>query len=112
METAEFFDLVEDFFGDRATMKGFNRSHAEFTATLYETFRVTCGLGGDHGEFGASVDAAAGAALSTFFGRNLSLNSDRESILESLRILDDWCRLHLTDAFLKRYEAGLGGERV
>jgi len=107
METAEFFDLVEDFFGARATAKGFDKADAEFTATLYETFRVTCGLGGEHGEFGAGIVSGSGALLTTFFGAGLSLNSDRESILASLQIVDDWCRLHLPDVFLTRYEKAL-----
>jgi hypothetical protein len=79
MDTAEFFDLVEGFFGGRATAKGFDTASAEFTATLF----------------------------TTFFGRGVSLNSDKESILTSLQIVDEWCRLHLPEKFLERYDAAI-----
>ncbi len=108
MQVAEFFDLVDDYFGPRAINKGFAQSTTEFTATLYETFRLTCSLGGEHGEFGAGIETASGRYLGTFFNERLSLNSDPESILKSLGIIDEWCRLHLPDKFLERYEAALG----
>lgn len=46
----------------------------------------------------------------TFFGEDLSLNSDRESILANLRMIDEWCRLRLPDKFLERYEAALAAK--
>ncbi|MFW8745140.1 hypothetical protein [Mesorhizobium japonicum] len=106
MKTAEFFDLIEEFFGPRA--EATDSSGAEFTGILYETFAVRCALGGDHGEFGASIETASGARLNTFFGQRLSLNDDRDSILSSLKTIDEWCRLHLPDEFLDRYETALG----
>lgn len=109
MQTAEFFDLVEDFFGPRAVEKAFEVSEARVTVTLYETFRVTFGLDGDHGQFGAGIEIGSGSYLGTFFGRSLSLNSDQDSILQSLKVIDEWCRLHLPDKFLERYDAGLAG---
>jgi hypothetical protein len=107
MNAQEFYDLVSSYFGPRVTQEGYAEATRVYTGTLYETFRVRCGLDGDHGEFGAGIECAD-ASLTTFLNRRLSLNSDAESILASLQVVDEWCRLHLPDKFLERYEAALG----
>ena len=38
-----------------------------------------------------------------FLGKICSLNSDAESIKESLQIIDNYCRLRLPDKFLDAY---------
>lgn len=38
-----------------------------------------------------------------FLGREISLNNDEKSIRESLKIIDDYCRLRLPDKFLLEY---------
>lgn len=38
-----------------------------------------------------------------FLGNHCSLNSDRKSIEDSLKIIDDYCRLRLPDKFLDAY---------
>jgi hypothetical protein len=45
--------------------------------------------------------------LAIFFDRFLSLNTDRDSVISSLQIVDDWCRLHPPDKFLERYESAI-----
>jgi hypothetical protein len=108
MESHEFYELVSDFLGPKASQVGYDRAGREYTCTLYESFAFMCGLVGDHGEFGAGIESPSGGYFTNFLGRRLSLNSDRESILESLRIVDEWCRLRLPDKFLERYEAARG----
>jgi hypothetical protein len=107
MNSDDFYDLVADFFGPRATQLAYVEPPIVVTCTLYESFRFTCGLDGEHGEFGAGVLFAPDHYFTTFFGEDLSLNSDRESILASLRLVDEWCRLRLPDKFLERYDAAL-----
>jgi len=107
MDSSEFFDLVDGFFGQHATDTAYARARKVYTCVLYETFQVRCGLDGEHGEFGAGIEYAPGLFNTTFFGRQLSLNRDRSSVLQSLQTIDDWCRLHLPDKFLKRYDDAL-----
>ena len=38
-----------------------------------------------------------------------SLNSDEESIKQSLHIVDDYCRLRLPDKFLEAYDKAYKG---
>jgi hypothetical protein len=51
MESAEFRDLVGDFFGRRATQTSFSPSTLNWSGTLYETFPFRCGLNGEHNTF-------------------------------------------------------------
>ncbi len=105
MESNDFNILVKRFFGQRATQRTYARETKVFTAILYETFPLRCGLDGEHGTFTAGIETAGGSYLTTFFGKHASFNSDAESIIKSLTLIDEWCRLHLPDKFLARYEA-------
>lgn len=107
MESDEFRDLVDGFFGPRATQVEYSASTVVWTGTLYESFVFQCGLNGPYGTFGGGIQIAPGEFFTTFLGTSLSLNSDRDSVLSSLRLVDEWCRLRLPDKFLERYEAGL-----
>lgn len=107
MESIEFRDLVFDFFGRKATQTSYSRSTLRWSGTIYETFRFECGLDGDHGTFAGGIQFAPDKFFTNFFDRSLSRNSDRESILENLKLVDDWCRLHLPDKFLERYESAI-----
>ncbi len=111
MNSDEFYDLVIGYFGRRAIQKAYVDETRVFTCTLYETFRLRCGLDGEHGTFGAGIESAGGSYLTTFFGEHASFNSDSESIIKSLTLIDEWCRLHLTDKFLERYEARLAADQ-
>jgi hypothetical protein len=110
VEPFDFYDLVNEFFGHRATQVGFDDTAKVFTCILYETFPFTCGLDGNHGEFGASVEVSPKRVNTQFFGEALSLNSDPQSIRASLERVDEWCRLHLPEKFLERYDAAIAGK--
>jgi hypothetical protein len=108
VESHDFFGLVRDYFGAKATDEVVAHSTSVYRCTLYETFRFECGLDGEHGEFGGGIEYAPGAFHTTFFNERLSLNDDAASILANLRLVDEWCRLHLPDTFLERYAAAIG----
>jgi hypothetical protein len=108
MDAREFFDLVRDFFGDKVLDEMVDTAGPTYWCTLYESFRLTCGLNEQYGQFTGGIAAGSDEYFTTFFGEGFSRNSDRESILENLRMVDEWCRLRLPDKFLERYEAALG----
>ncbi len=107
MESQEFYELVSGYFGAKAIQKSFTRSTGVFTCTLYESFRFECGLDGEHGTFTGGIEFAPDKYFTTFFDQDLSLNTDSDSILRNLQVVDEWCRLRLPDKFLQRYEAAL-----
>ncbi|MFW8745141.1 hypothetical protein [Mesorhizobium japonicum] len=78
-----------------------------YWCTLYESFRFTCGLDESHGRFTGGIRLGPEEYLTTFLGRQLSLNDDRGSIVANLEMVDEWCRLHLPDKFLERYDAAI-----
>jgi hypothetical protein len=108
MDSNEFYDLVSGFFGPRVTQEGYVEATSIYTCTLYESFGFKCGLDGEHGTFTGGIESGPDQYLTHFLGRRFSFNTDRESILENLRMVDEWCRLRLPDKFLERYEAALG----
>jgi len=110
MDSDTFHTLVKGFFGRRATGRTYDPVSTVFTCVLYETFPFKCGLDGEHGSFSAGIESVSGRYLTTFFGEWLSFDSDSESIAKSLAIVDEWCRLHLSDKFLERYEAGIAAK--
>lgn len=107
MNADDFRDLVSDFFGRRATQVDYGPPTLMWSGVLYESFVFECGLDDDYGTFSGGIQFAPGQYLTTFLGENLSLNDDRDSIVKNLALVDEWCRLHLPDKFLERYETAL-----
>jgi hypothetical protein len=71
---------------------------------MYDAFGFKCGLDNRYGSFGIILPVEAGAAVRTFLGRDISMNSDPQSIRDSLELVDEYCRLRLPDKYLKRYD--------
>lgn len=104
MEIRDLYQLVEDFYGYKASMRYCNSSEKKIACVLYDSFWLECGLDERYGQFGAGIVLEGGKnVLTTFLGKSCSLNSDVQSIKESLQIIDDYCRLRLPDKFLDAY---------
>jgi hypothetical protein len=71
---------------------------------MYDAFGFKCGLDNRYGSFGIILPVEAGAAVRTFLGRDISMNSDPQSIRDSLELVDEYCRLSLPDKYLTRYD--------
>ncbi|KGJ71729.1 hypothetical protein GY21_20195 [Cryobacterium roopkundense] len=100
MNGDEFLALVRDFFGAKATQVTVDPSGSVATCVLYDSFVFTCGLNGEHGTFTGGIEYDTGKYLTVFLNERLSFNTDRESILRNLQIVDRYCRLRLPDKFL------------
>lgn len=103
MSVNELYDLVEDFFGYKCKMRGINSCKQEVFCVLYDSFWLICSLDEQYGRFGAGLTIGTEGMITEFLGKHCSLNSDEKSIRDSLRMIDDYCRLRLPDKFLNAY---------
>lgn len=104
MELKNLYDLVKNHFGFKCRMIEIDTCEMEVKALLYDTFLLKCNINSRYGTFGAAIFLAENEYLiSTFLGKECSLNSDKESIIESLDLIDNYCSLRLPDKFLEEF---------
>lgn len=84
-------------------MKGIDSAKKVVTCILYDSFWLICSLDDQYGRFGAGLEIGEKGVITDFLGKRCSLNSDEKSIRESLKIIDDYCRLRLPDKYLDAY---------
>ena len=104
MNVDKLYDLVKDFFGYKASMRYKAREIRKIACILYDSFWLECSLDDQNNRFNAGIilDNKEGV-LTNFLGKQCLLNSDEESIKQSLQIIDDYCRLRLPDKFWEAY---------
>ena len=103
MTVNELYDLVEDYYGYKIHMKSLNSETKEVVGILYDAFVLKCDINDRYGRFGAGIDVGNEGTICVFLGKHCSLNSDEKSIIESLKLIDEYCRLRLPDKFLDAY---------
>lgn len=103
MDVNKLYDLVENFYGYKIKMRYQNSAENEVGGILYDSFLLKCDTNDRYGRFGAAI-CFGDYIITEFLGKRCSLNSDEESIKESLQIIDDYCRLRLPDKFLNAYD--------
>ena len=104
MEIKELYQLIEDFYGYKADMRYMNTEEKKVGYFLYDAFSVVCEIDGQYGCFGAGIVMPDGQMLIAPLGKEISLNSDPDSIRKSLKTIDEYCRLRLPDKYLEAYE--------
>ncbi|MGE5397011.1 MAG: hypothetical protein ACM3MK_05680 [Chitinophagales bacterium] len=105
MEFKEFSKLVIEHFGRKLTSYYLNMDTESVHGILYESFEVEFSIGDRYGQFSAAIWLGASIqGLSRVLGEELSLNSDAESIKQSLGAIDNYCRLRLPDKFLEEFD--------
>lgn len=104
MDINKLYDLVECYFGYKADMLYLDPEKKEVACMLYNSFLFKCNLNDQYGRFGGGIVLGnQEATITEFLGKRCSLDSDEKSIMESLQIVDDYCRLRLPDKFLQEY---------
>ena len=104
MDVKELYRLVQEYYGYKADMRSINTETQEVNFFLYDSFSVICSVGDHYGCFGAGIVMPDGQLLTSFLGKECSLNSDSDSICKSLKIIDDYCRMRLPDKYLEAFE--------
>ncbi len=103
MSIKELYDLVKEYYGYKVKMKSIDSEKREIIFLLYDSFLLGCELDDQYGCFGVGIEAEGECTITRFLGESASLNSDEESIKNSLKIIDEYCRLRLPDRFLDAY---------
>lgn len=104
MTVDELYELVEEFFGCKIKMQGMSSEKKTVFGLLYDSFFLECNVNDRYGRFGAGLRFGEQEyTITNFLGERCSLNSDEESIKESLKIIDHYCQLRLPDKFLQAY---------
>lgn len=103
MSVRELYNLVEDFFGYKVSMRSYNSETKEVAFILYDSFWLRGTLNDQYGRFEAGLETGNEGLIRIFLGKKCSANSDKESIKKCLQALDDYCRLRLPDKFLDAY---------
>ncbi len=103
MNANELYDFVEEYYGYKIHMRSLNSKTNEVEGVLYDSFILRCNVNDRYGRFGAGIDIGNGGVITDFLGKQCSLNGDKKSIEESLKIIDDYCCLRLPDKFLEAY---------
>lgn len=102
--TDQLARFIRDCIGNRGRLHTADSGTGEIVFTMYDAFGFKCRLDSRYGSFGLILPVEAGAAVRTFLGRDISMNSDPESIRESLALVDEYCRLRLPDKYLEHYD--------
>lgn len=102
----ELYELVKNFFGYKVKMLSINSEKKEVQCILYDSFLLKCGIGNRYNMFGMSICFGfdqQSLSLTDFLGQKVSMSSDKDSIIENLKIVDNYCRMRLPDKFLDAY---------
>lgn len=105
MDIKKLFCLIEKYFGYKANMLYLNSDKKEVGLILYNSFLVMCSLDERYNSFAAGIIFGnQESTITEFLGKRCSLNSDEESIIESLSLIEKYCKLRLPDKFLRAFE--------
>lgn len=105
MEGIKLYRIVKKFFGYKARNVVYDTLTKEVSCVLYDSFFFECNTNERYGMFAGGIYLQKDKFILTdFLNERCSLNSDKESICESLQIVDDYCRKRLPDKFLKAYD--------
>ncbi|MDJ0338445.1 hypothetical protein [Cryobacterium sp. PH31-O1] len=108
---AKFYEFALNFFGARISLPTSDKVGQRMAGVLYDSFLFSCGFDEQRMMFGASIWIGSEGAIGSFMGRSPSMRTDRDSILESLQLVDEYCRLRLPEKFLTVFDAVHGLSR-
>ncbi len=103
MSVNELYDLIKDYYGYKIHMRSLNSETKEVVGVLYDAFILKCNINDRYDRFGAGINVGNGDIITVFLGKQCSLNSDKKSIQDSLKNIDEYCRLRLPDKYLDAY---------
>ena len=103
MSIKDLYVFVEDYFGYKSRMLYLNSKSLEVAFIMYDAYLFKCQLDERYGSFGCGLVFDDKTVSIRLLGKKCSLNSDEESIKQSLQIVDDYCRLRLPDKFLEAF---------
>lgn len=105
MEFKEFTNLVKSHFNYKLTFYCINYDTKTIECILYDSFYFEISIGDRYSVFGAAIGIGNTMhSFTKFMGQSITLNSDRQSIISNLDIIDSYCRLRLPDKYLVEFD--------
>lgn len=104
LDLKEMYMLMIEYFGNKVSSQYINSEKQEIIAVLYDSFVFCFGIDDRYDLFSGGIVLDAEQVLTTFLGKKLSINNDKQSILSNFEIIDNYCRLRLPDKFLTEYD--------
>jgi len=104
MDEKDLYELVFGFFGYKCRMLTLESERPEVGCILYDTFLFKCHVNARNEIFSCGIIVGHGeATITEYLGKHCSPKSDVESIKNSLKMIDDYCRLRLPEKFIEAY---------
>lgn len=103
MNVYDLYKLIQEFYGYKCQMIGLNTESNKVECFLYDSFIMICHIDNQNESFTAGIDLG-GIILTDILGRQCISTNKIESIHECLQIIDDYCRLRLSDKYLHAYD--------
>src|SRR5699024_6112080 len=100
----DIYFLTLDYYEYKLTNPMLNSEKGEISFVLYDSFTFTLSVEKRYGIFGAGLVLNSNQILLELLGEPLAVNNDKDSIMQTLAKMDNYCRLRLTDKFLAAYD--------
>lgn len=95
-------NIIDRYYGDKSKRVSVSIENKSLQYLLYNSFEVKFQIGERYGEFGAGIiigNIVLGPEILP--GRIIKRDSSEESIINNLKIIDEYCRLRLPEKFLQ-----------
>lgn len=102
-DIGDVIGIITNYLGYKANIQYCNREEREVVFVMYDSFLFRCGFDKPHDTFKCGLRLNEHISSIKLLGKTFSLNSDEQSIKNSLQMADDYCRLRLPDKFLEAY---------
>jgi len=104
MEIHQIEMLAMKFWGGKLKRMGVSREKQECTIILYDAYIFGFSIDERYKSFHAVLCLQERVVLHTLLGKNLSINNDEKSILETFSRIDQYCRLRLPKEYVQVFD--------
>jgi len=104
LDLQDLYSLLLDHFGNKIENITIDSQNQDIDCILYNSFVFSCGIEKPRNNFKGGIILSPEHVVTSFFGKRLSLNNEFISIRKNFEIVDNYCRLRLTDKFLDAYD--------
>ncbi|MEI3614492.1 hypothetical protein [Pseudogracilibacillus sp. SO30301A] len=100
----DVYFLVLNYYENKITNPMLNSQKGEMSFVLYDSFTFKLSVEERYGVFGAGLIIDSNQVLLEVLGEPLAINNDKDSIVNTLIKMENYCRLRLPNKFLEAYD--------
>ena len=105
MEIIKLYEVIEEYFDKKIRMGGYNDQKNSVFGCLYNTIFIECTLNYVINEFSVVIYYNREECfIDTILGETCKTIIDEDLIIDKLKVIDNYCRIRLTDKFLKVFD--------